>query len=210
MNPKLLLGLALVLCGALVGCSTIKQPLGDDKPPVVLGQADIHVITWTTKVGYNKSVDFVTETITDGTNSSTTSRTSPHIPGKNEFFSMSEKDVFTRGRQTNLVRSWESDGDRRWSHQIFYHDGKEVAEYRGDPCGADFISKGGSPYSIIYKNGSNRIPGCPNGEPDSIIISDKSYLMVDWFICTNGLFYPVESRLIKKQNDAAKKALDYD
>lgn len=191
MNPKLILGLALVLSGNLFA-----------------GDTGIRVIAWTTTVGYSNSVDFVTQTISNGTDSSSTTKTTPHLPGKNVFFSISEKDVFTRDGQTNLVRSTERDGARTWSCQIFYHDGKEVGEYRGNPCGMNFVSEGGSPYSISYQSGSIREPGCSNREPDSIIIGDKNKIMVDWFICTNGLFYPVESRLIKERNDAIKNALD--
>jgi hypothetical protein len=184
MNPKLLLGLALVLSVNLFA-----------------GDTSIRVTTWTTTMGYSNSMDFVTQTISDGTNSSTTTKTTPHLPGKNESFSISEKDVFTRDGQTNLVRSAERDGARTWSYQVFYRDGKEVGEYSGDPCSMHVESEGGSPYSILYKSGSNR-------EPDSIIIRDKNGTMVDWFICTNGLFYPVESRLIKEHNDGIRNSAD--
>src|ERR1017187_3590001 len=122
MKPKLLLCLALALSGNLFA-----------------GDTGIRVTTWTTTVGYSNSVDFVTQTISDGTNSSTTTKTTPHLPGKNEFFSISEKDVFTRDGQTNLVRSSHTaDGNKTWSCQVFYHDGKEVGEYSGDPCSMNF------------------------------------------------------------------------
>jgi hypothetical protein len=191
MKPKLLLGLAFVLSGNLFA-----------------GDTSIRVTTLTTTTGYSNSVDFMTQTVADGTNSSNTTETSRHLPGKNEIFSISEKTVFTRDGQTNLVRSTQKDGVRIWSDQVFYHDGKEVGEYSGDPCGMDFVSEGGSPYSIRYKSCSIREAGCPDREPDSIIISDKNKIMVDWFICTNGLFYPVESRLIKEHNDAIRNSAD--
>ena len=79
---------------------------------VIGADTGIRVTTWTTTVGWSNSVDFVTQTISDGTGSSTTTKTTPHVPGKNMFFSVSEKDVFTRDGQTNLVRTTESDGSQ--------------------------------------------------------------------------------------------------
>ena len=169
----------------LVSCTSV---LGAD--------TGIHVTTQTSTSGFSNWVAFVTNTISDGPAHYGTNATTYPLPrGYGQLF-IQNKEVFTRDGQTNLVRFTESTNGRTviWSKHVFYHDGKQVGDcIDSAPGSLQFGSAAGSPYSI-------RIISVSNNVPDSVIIQDKAGHYVDLFRCTNGLFYPVENKVIKDYN----------
>jgi hypothetical protein len=179
MKPKLILCLALGLSENLFA-----------------GDTGIRVTTYTTTSGFSNLVMFVTNTVSDGAISSGTNTTTPHLPSGFSKLDIQNKDVFTRDGQTNLVRFSSSTNGTTiiWSHQFFYHDGKRVGECLApDPSCMQIDSEAGSRYSIRYRSGGYN-------EPVSVYILETNGDCVDLFTCTYGLFYPVESRLIKDYN----------
>jgi hypothetical protein len=186
MNPKLILCLALVLGGDLFADDT-----------------GIRLTTYTTlsgfypaTSGFTNLVVFLTNTVSGGVISPGTNTVTSHLPGGFSQLFIQNKDVFTRNGQTNLVRFSESTNGITivYSHHIFYHDGKPVGDCLGtDPRFIQIDSEAGSRYSIRYRSGGYN-------EPLSIYILETNGDCVDLFRCTNGLFYPVESRLIKSYN----------
>jgi len=188
MKPKLILCLALVLSGNLFA-----------------GDTGIRLTTYitmsayyTTTSGLSNLVMFVTNTVSDGATSSGTNIATPHLPSGFSQLFIQNKDVFTRDGQTNLVRFSESTNGTTIvdSHHVFYHDGKPVGECLGTaPRFIQIDSKAGSRYSIRYNSG-----GGPYNEPVSVYILETNGDCVDLFRCTNGLFYPVESKVIKDYN----------
>jgi hypothetical protein len=179
MNPKLILGLALVLSGNLFA-----------------GNTGIRVTTYTTTSGFSNLVAFVTNTISDGAIRSGTNTTTPHLPSGFSQLFIQNRDVFTRDGHTNLVRFSESTNGTTiiWSHQFFYHDGKQVGEYLEPASGGIQIdSVADSRYSIRYRSGGYN-------KPISVYILETNGNCIDLFAYTNGLFYPVESHVTKDYN----------
>jgi hypothetical protein len=100
--------------------------------------------------------------------------------------SLATVEVFTRGGQTNLVRNTHTkDGVVVMRSQSFYHDGTEV---------------GGYLYEIA--NGTNTAISSVAGAPYSL-----GFVMLDWFPCTNGVFYPADGSLIREANGRLPKNL---
>jgi hypothetical protein len=83
-------------------------------------------------------------------------------------------------------------------NQSFFHNGTEVGIFTyhvGN--GPDLTSVGsaaGAPYYFnIAFDSANR--------PRAAHIMATNFLMLDWFDCTNGVFYPADSSLIHEAND---------
>jgi hypothetical protein len=117
--------------------------------------------------------------------------------------SLATVEAFTRGGQTNLVRNTHTkDGIVLFRSQSFYHDGAEVGCFLYEVAnGTNTVigSTAGAPYSLGFVfNSSNR--------PRSAQIRATNLVMLDWFLCTNGVFYPAESSLIREANGRLPKA----
>jgi hypothetical protein len=111
--------------------------------------------------------------------------------------SLATVEVFTRGGQTNLVRNTHTkDGFVLFRSQSFYHNGAEVGGYTyqiANGTNTMIDSAAGAPYYFgIDFDSSNR--------PMSAQIHATNFVMLDWFLCTNGVFYPADSSLIRKAN----------
>src|SRR5882724_13449101 len=116
--------------------------------------------------------------------------------------SLATVEVFTRGGQTNLVRRTHTkDGVVLFRTQNFYHNGTEMGAY-----------------TFQIANGTNTMIGSTPGAPCSLIfvldssnrqrsaqIRATNLVMLDWFLCTNGVFYPADSSLIQKANGRPPK-----
>jgi hypothetical protein len=118
--------------------------------------------------------------------------------------SLATVEVFTRGGQTNLVRNTHTkDGVVVMRSQSFYHDGTEVGGYLYEIAnGTNTVisSVAGAPYSLGFVfDASNR--------PRSAQIHATNLLMLDWFPCTNGVFYPADASLIREANGRLPKNL---
>ena len=117
--------------------------------------------------------------------------------------SLATIEMFTRGGQTNLVRQTHTkDGVVLLRNQSFYHNGAEVGIYtyqvRGNP---DVTSVGSVPGATCYFN----IAFDSASRPRSAHIMATNLVMLDWFDCTNGVFYPADASLIRQANDRLPK-----
>lgn len=121
--------------------------------------------------------------------------------------SLATLEVFTRNGETNLVRNTHTkDGVVLFRSQSFYGNGTEVGSYMyqnihkiGNGPDATMVgSVAGAPYSFnIAFDSSNR--------PLSAHITATNFVMLDWFLCTNGVFYPADSSLIREANGRLPK-----
>lgn len=115
---------------------------------------------------------------------------------------LATEEVFTRSGQTNLVRQTHTkDGVVLFRSQSIYHDGTEVGVYtlRSDTyTNTGVMSTPGTPYSFYVGFDASNMP-------HSVHITTTNLVTLDWFLCTNGVFYPVDSSLIRKANDMRPK-----
>ena len=117
--------------------------------------------------------------------------------------SLATIEVFTRGGQTNLVRQTHTkDGVVLLRNQSFYHNGAEVGIYTYQARnGPDITSVGSVPGAPYYFN----IAFDSSSRPRSAHIMATNFVMLDWFDCTNGVFYPTDSSLIREANSRLPK-----
>jgi hypothetical protein len=112
--------------------------------------------------------------------------------------SLATVEVFTRDGQTNLVRQTQmKDGVISLRSQSFYHNGTEVGNYiyeTANGTNTGIASTAGSPYYFNVMFDSFM-------KPRSAHIVATNLVMLDWFLCTNGVFYPADSSLIREAND---------
>jgi hypothetical protein len=119
--------------------------------------------------------------------------------------SLATVEVFTRSGQTNLVRNTHTkDGVVLFRSQSFYGNGTEVGSYiyqniRKIGNGPDATMVGSVPGAPYYFN----IAFDSSNRPLSAHIMTTNLVMLDWFDCTNGVFYPADSSLIRKANDGS-------
>jgi len=113
--------------------------------------------------------------------------------------SLATIEVFTRGGQTNLIRHTHTkDGAVLYRAQSFYHNGAEVGVYMYQVGkGPDTTSVGSGPGVPYYFN----IAFDSSNRPRAAHIMATNFVMLDWFDCTNGVFYPAASSLIQEAND---------
>jgi hypothetical protein len=116
--------------------------------------------------------------------------------------SLATVEVFTRGGQTNLIRQTHTkDGVVLFRNQSFYHNGTDVGSYmyqtaNGTNAGVNSVA--GTPYHFyVGFDASNR--------PRSVQIRATNFVMLDWFGCTNGVFYPLETSAIQEANTRLSK-----
>jgi hypothetical protein len=116
--------------------------------------------------------------------------------------SMATVEVFTRSGQTNLVRNTHTkDRVVLFRSHSFYHNGAEVGGYTytiGMGTNTMISSTPGASYYLGFVlDSSNR--------PRSAQIRATNLVMLDWFPCTNGVFYPADSSLIREANGRLPK-----
>ena len=109
--------------------------------------------------------------------------------------SLATIEVFTRGGQTNLIRETHTkDGVVLYREQSFYYKGTEVGSYMYElENGTKTVvgSCAGVPYYFdVDFDASNKAL--------SAQIRATNVVLLDWFLCTNGVFYPADSSLIQK------------
>lgn len=116
--------------------------------------------------------------------------------------SLATVEVFTRDGQTNLVRNTRTkDGVVLFRSQNFYHDGAEVGLYMyqiANGTKTTFGSVPGAPYYFGFDFDSSN-------KPLSAQIRATNRVMLDWFLCTNGVFYPANISLIREANGRLPK-----
>jgi hypothetical protein len=101
--------------------------------------------------------------------------------------SVSTKDIFTRGGQTNLVRNTSAkDGVVQIRVHRFYHDDSLVGFMTTLPDSSSTTSEAGSSYSLDFEYG-------PSNQLKYVVLAGKDGGLADAFSCTNGLLLPVES-----------------
>jgi hypothetical protein len=119
--------------------------------------------------------------------------------------SLATVEVFTRGGQTNLVRNTQTkDGVVLSRSQGFYYNGTEVGSYIYQNIykignGPDATMVGSAPGAPYYFN----IAFDTSNRPLSAHIMATNFVMLDWFVCTNGVFYPADRSLIREANDGS-------
>lgn len=113
-------------------------------------------------------------------------------------------DVFTRDGQTNLVcgaRTKDGSLLDRW--QKFYHNDSLLGVYSTYNNGSSTIACfGGAPYTLSFVFVSTNKLRCASVVSNSVIL--------DAFVCTNGIFYPADRSVIREVQSAVKGMLPVD
>ena len=142
----------------------------------------ILVLSCTSMFGADTSVQVVTAAKTNAASGS--------------IFTM---DVFMRDGRTNLMRTTMTRrGVTESQHCRFYHNGVLTGEYWTMPDSSGFITEAGSPYSVIVRFG-------PTKEVGDAFICSKDRVVLDYFIATNGFFYPADGSALRKANAITTK-----
>lgn len=120
--------------------------------------------------------------------------------------SLATIEVFMRDYQTNLVRQTHTkDGVVLFRSQSFYYNGTEVGNYSFEIANGTKTmvgSNAGVPYYFgVDFDSSNK--------PLSAQIRATNMVLLDWFLCTNGVFYPADSSLIREVNSRLPKGLPH-
>ena len=105
-------------------------------------------------------------------------------------------DTFIRAGQTNLLRDTRTkDGVLTIRKQRFYHDGVQIGGYITYPTSSFSHSVAGAPYSMSFQyDSSNHIR--------SALVTSNSVIL-EAFVCTNGVFYAQDSAFIQKAANLA-------
>jgi hypothetical protein len=120
---------------------------------------------------------------------------------RNESGVVSTFDVFTRDGQTNLVRRADSSSGVVWRQvHKFYCQGLLVGDFVVLPRECSSKSKAGSPYTFAITFG-------PTNEVKSALVSSKDGVLLEAFTATNGVFYPVDASVIRKENEIVRQFL---
>lgn len=119
--------------------------------------------------------------------------------------SLATVEVVTRGGQTNLVRNTHTkDGVVSFRSQDFYHNGTEVGSYIYQTASRpDTTMVGSAPGAPYYFSVAFDV----SNMPVSAHIMTTNFVMLDWFLCTNGVFYPADSSLIRQANSKLPKGI---
>ena len=113
----------------------------------------------------------------------------------NQSGAVHAKSIFTRDGETNLVyKASTKSGIVQIRIHSFYHGGLLVGEFISTPDSSGFTVEAGSPYSMSFEFG-------PSQTVKSAVIGTKDGVMLDAFMATNSVFYPVESSTLRKAND---------
>jgi hypothetical protein len=118
--------------------------------------------------------------------------------------SLATIEAFTRGGQTNLVRQTHTkDGVVLLRNQSFYHNGAEVGCYMYQIANGTNTGVGSGPGAPYYFN----ISFDSSSRPCYASITATNFVMLEWFDCTNGIFYPRDSSYIREANSRLSKVL---
>jgi len=119
--------------------------------------------------------------------------------------SLATIEVFTRDGQTNLVRQTRTkNGVVLFRSQSFYYNGIEVGGYIYQTAnGPDRTMIGSTPGGPYFFN----IAFDASNKPIVAHIMATNFVEVDLFTCTNGVFYPAESSLIREANARLPKGI---
>src|SRR4051812_1287530 len=106
-------------------------------------------------------------------------------------------DTFTRAGQTNLLRDTRTKGGTlTLRNHTFYHDGLQIGGYIAYPTRSFSYSAAGAPYSMSFQyDASNQL--------QSALVSTNS-IILEAFVCTNGIFYTRDSAFIQKATSLAE------
>ena len=108
---------------------------------------------------------------------------------------------FTRNGQTNLLRITSvKDGVTNSVAHNFYYQGAYLGRY-SQSGGYTFVNTAaGAPYVLSFVwDSSNQIR--------TASVTTTNYVILDSFICTNGIFYPEDSSRIEESNKKTKDIL---
>jgi hypothetical protein len=123
--------------------------------------------------------------------------------------SLATVQAYIRSSQTNLVcNTHTKDGVVLMRNQSFYHNGTEVGSYiyqniRQVGNGPDATMIGSAPSAPYYFSVALDV----SNQPISAHIMSTNFMMLDSFRCTNGVFYPEDSSLIRESNARLSKVL---
>jgi hypothetical protein len=112
--------------------------------------------------------------------------------------SLATVEVFTRSGQTNLVRNTHTkDGVVLLRNQSFYYHGTEAGSYTYQTANRpDATMVGSAPGAPYYFN----VAFDASNRPLTVHIMSTNFVMLDSFLCTNGVFYPEDSSIIRESN----------
>ncbi len=103
-------------------------------------------------------------------------------------------EIYARDNKTNLVRRTKTKaGTVQGRIHKFYHDGFLVGEYDAFGDSSGFSTEAGTPYAVT-------IEFWPSKDARSVVIGTNGVIL-DAFMCTNGMFYPADISAIRKAND---------
>ena len=112
-------------------------------------------------------------------------------------------EVFTRNGQTNMVRKTHTkDGVVLFRTHNFYYNGTEAGIYMFQTANGTNTVVGSTPGSPYFFNVGFDV----SNKPRSAQIRGTNMVLLDWFLCTNGVFYPAESSLIQDANTKLPKS----
>jgi len=108
---------------------------------------------------------------------------------------------FTRSGQTNLLRvTTVKDGVANSVAHNFYHQGAYLGRY-SQGGGYTFVnSAAGAPYVLTFT-------WDPSNQIRAASVTTTSYVLLDSFTFTNGIFYPEDSSRIEESNRKTKDIL---
>lgn len=118
----------------------------------------------------------------------------------NESGAISIKQVFTRNGETNLVRNTRTKSEmvQIRIHRL-YHGGALVGMLTAMPDSSSTMSEPGSPYAVDFEYG-------PSNQLKYAAIFGKNGIVVDIFICTNGILTPVATSELQEAAQVGKGA----
>lgn len=115
-----------------------------------------------------------------------------------EAASVSIREIFTRGGQTNLVRNTKTKAGviQIQTHQ-FYHHNQLVGDFVTTQNASGFTTEAGTPYSMSFEFDKAR-------KIKAVVIA-KDGALLDVFNYTNGVFIPIENAKIAKANSVGSE-----
>jgi hypothetical protein len=102
------------------------------------------------------------------------------------------EDVFTRNGETNLIRNTLTrNGAFESRTQKFYQRGLLVGEHWTFPDSSGFITEANLPYTMILRSS-------PSNHISFAYICSADRIVIDYFIATNGIFWPVDATAVQE------------
>ena len=102
------------------------------------------------------------------------------------------EDVFTRNGETNLIRNTLTRcGVFESRTQKFYQGGLLVGEHWNFPDSTGFLTEANIPYTMILRSS-------PSNNTSFAYICSADRIVIDYFIATNGVFWPVDTSAVQE------------